>query len=357
MLSEYRKNLDHTMAWIKKSRRPSGGSAAYYSLLTSWSKAYPETTGYLIPTLIDYAELTGEPQWRDLAGDFGKWLLSVQMNNGAWTAGLHPTRDSRPSVFNTAQILLGITRLYREYEESRWAESADRAVRWLVSKTDDTGLWLSGHYNGFNPTYYTRAVWPLLDAAILFQNSAARDQALKALDSLADRLQPDGTFDLWGFKKGEPAFTHTIAYTIRGLIECSFILNDWERYGRKTEQALERFYHIAERNRGRLDGSYGPGWRGQKHYTCLTGNLQISLCLMRLYDYEKDLRLLNAASKLIEYVIRYQKRRIALPELKGSLAGSSPLWGNYMAFRYPNWAAKFYADALMKFIRTSEVTP
>lgn len=356
MLSEYRENLDNTIGWIKRSRRITGGSSAYFSLITSWSKAYPETTGYLIPTLIDYADLTGDDSSRQLALDFGEWLLTIQMDSGAWSGGLYPVRNPEASVFNTAQILLGITRLYRELEESKWADCAQRAVNWLTAQTDENGLWRTGHYHGDNPTYYTRAAWPLLDASILLENSAARQKALKALDTLTNRIQPDGTFDLWGFKKGEPAFTHTIAYTIRGLMESSFILNDWERYGRKTEQALDRFYHTAERNRGRLDGSYGPGWRGRKNYTCLTGNLQISLCLMRLYDYEKDLRLLNAASKLIEYVIRYQKRRFTIPALKGSLAGSSPIWGSYMSFRYPNWAAKFYADALMKFIRISEVT-
>jgi hypothetical protein len=33
--------------------------------------------------------------------------------------------------------------------------------------------------------------------------------------------------------------------------------------------------------------------------------------------------------------------------LRGAVAGSSPIFGRYMAFRYPNWAAKFFMDALM----------
>jgi hypothetical protein len=28
------------------------------------------------------------------------------------------------------------------------------------------------------------------------------------------------------------------------------------------------------------------------------------------------------------------------------VAGSSPITGRYMTLRYPNWAAKFHADAL-----------
>ena len=29
------------------------------------------------------------------------------------------------------------------------------------------------------------------------------------------------------------------------------------------------------------------------------------------------------------------------------MAGSAPIWGRYSMFEYPNWAAKFFADALM----------
>jgi CheY-like chemotaxis protein len=31
----------------------------------------------------------------------------------------------------------------------------------------------------------------------------------------------------------------------------------------------------------------------------------------------------------------------------GGVAGSAPIWGRYSMFEYPNWAAKFFADALM----------
>ena len=33
--------------------------------------------------------------------------------------------------------------------------------------------------------------------------------------------------------------------------------------------------------------------------------------------------------------------------IRGGIAGSAPIWGSYSRFEYPNWATKFYADALM----------
>jgi hypothetical protein len=40
---------------------------------------------------------------------------------------------------------------------------------------------------------------------------------------------------------------------------------------------------------------------------------------------------------------------IASPDLniRGGIKGSHPISGDYMKWRYPNWAAKFFMDALM----------
>jgi hypothetical protein len=42
--------------WILRAQDNSvtadGGVAAYYSLRTGWSSSYPETTGYIVPTLL-----------------------------------------------------------------------------------------------------------------------------------------------------------------------------------------------------------------------------------------------------------------------------------------------------------------
>ena len=35
------------------------------------------------------------------------------------------------------------------------------------------------------------------------------------------------------------------------------------------------------------------------------------------------------------------------PGVRGALKGSHPINGDYMTWRYPNWAAKFFMDALM----------
>ncbi len=43
--------------------------------------------------------------------------------------------------------------------------------------------------------------------------------------------------------------------------------------------------------------------------------------------------------------------------VRGGIAGSAPIWGDYSRFEYPNWAAKFFADALMMDMQDIAVPP
>ena len=74
--------------WILDAQNADGGIAAYYSLLTGYSASYPEVTGYIIPTLFDFALTSNDASARDAAYRATEWLLSLQMPSGAFPAGL-----------------------------------------------------------------------------------------------------------------------------------------------------------------------------------------------------------------------------------------------------------------------------
>src|SRR3990172_3334377 len=44
-----------------------GGVARHFSLITGWGSSYPETTGYIVPTLLEVAEETGDANLTDRA--------------------------------------------------------------------------------------------------------------------------------------------------------------------------------------------------------------------------------------------------------------------------------------------------
>jgi hypothetical protein len=351
MGTNYERKLFQSIRWLLKSNHKDGGSRAYFSPLKGWSKAYPETTGYIIPTLLGYYEKEGFIAAKDTAVDFGEWLLSIQNEEGYWIGGLHPTQKQNPSIFNTGQILFGMVALFKASNKNKWIISAHKGAKWLADHVSSAGLWEAGHYNGFNPTYYTRVAWPMLLITDMVEDIYIKKKAIKVLDNLLKRKNDNGSFQGWAFTKNKPAFTHTIAYTIRGFIESSILLNDWQRYGGPMEKTMDKIYKFAELNNGRLAGAYDLNWNPINYYTCLTGNAQMALCLMRWHQQYPDLRLVNSASKLVDNVARAQGTSLPINSIKGAVAGSKPIWGRYMMMRYPNWTAKFYSDSLMLLMR------
>ena len=50
--------------------------ARHYCLVTGWGTSYPETTGYIIPTLIREARLSGDHSLLERARRMLDWLVS-----------------------------------------------------------------------------------------------------------------------------------------------------------------------------------------------------------------------------------------------------------------------------------------
>ena len=348
-LEKYQQHLRVTADWLVRSiDKGNGGSSAHFSPI-GWSKPYPETTGYIIPTLLNLATELDEKRFEEAAHRAGEWLLGIQMENGAWQGGLYPTNDAKPSVFNTGQILKGMCALARSTGDSRWSEAADRGAQWLASGVKSENLWEHKDYQSeVTPTYYTHVAWPMLEAWSLTGDEQCRNAAVQVLDVMASRVQEDGGFEGWEFQPGKPAFTHTIAYTIRGFQESARLLDEWSRYGELVNPALDKIVRHAELGGGQLPGAYYSGWKKVDSYCCLTGNVQLAISLLILEARENDLRLVNAAAKLVDYVVSCQNLNHPIAGVRGGVAGSKPIWKDYMKYRYPNWAAKYHCDALMR---------
>lgn len=75
--------------------------------------AYPETTGYIIPTFYRYAALTGDNDVRERARRMADWEIEIQHPSGGVLAGALGDSD-QPTVFNTGQVLFGWVRAFEE---------------------------------------------------------------------------------------------------------------------------------------------------------------------------------------------------------------------------------------------------
>ena len=55
----------------------------------------------------------------------------------------------------------------------------------------------------------------------------------------------------------------------------------------------------------------------------------------------------NTARLVLDFVCGAQGASPPGSPIAGGIKGSHPTWGGYEPYRFPNWSAKFFADALM----------
>ncbi len=345
------------VGWLVRSIEACGGqgSARFYSRwyvpLRGWSWPYPETTGYLIPTLLDYARFANRPELVAIALRQADWILGLQMPDGSLPGGhIARGRASRgPSVFNTGQMILGLVAAYDQSGDAKYLDAASRAAVWLAAGVDPaSGTWAAHAYvQGHSPAYYTRVCWPMQLVHTRRSDPAVAAAVERALRAILSWQRPSGGFSNWAFAPGRPAFTHTIAYTIRGFLESAALLGPGGRSyfdgAHRAADALRRKMELG----GGLAGAYDEELRGVTWYTCLTGNCQMAIIWMKIHVATGDARFLSAALKALSFVMDRQRLRTLDRQNHGAIAGSSPIWGRYLTLRYPNWAPKFFVDALM----------
>ena len=63
--------IDEATMWLGRAQDFSasrdGGVARDFSLLSGWATSYPETTGYIVPTMLQVADLRAVPEYRERA--------------------------------------------------------------------------------------------------------------------------------------------------------------------------------------------------------------------------------------------------------------------------------------------------
>ena len=72
----------------------------------------------------------------------------------------------------------------------------------------------------------------------------------------------------------------------------------------------------------------------------------MSIAWNRLYALRGTPELKSAFSQMNRSLMRMQIRGSQM-ECEGALFGSQPLWGRYEAFGCPNWASKYFLEALL----------
>jgi len=257
---------------------------------------YPEVTGYFIPTLYNWGE-------RELARTCTRWLLSIQMADGAF-----PAPDGVPYTFDTGQVMRGLCAALSDMDNIE--APLRRACDWVVKQvaedgrltTPSTELW-TGIANDLIHTY---VLPPLAEAG--------RVLGVREYGEAAQ-------FVLSYYKKQETLvpfnrLSHFHAYAMEALCEMGEL--DLARRGMAVVERCQR-----------RDGAI-PAYPDVE-WICSTGMAQYAIVWYML-DHPQP------ADRALSYLEKIQNR-------SGGFYGSYGKGAKYIPSAEISWAVKYFLDA------------
>ena len=343
---ESRIHLDMTMSWLMMAQDSTvdGGVSEGFHLLHGWLPSYPETTGYIIETFFDYYHaFNSKEEFKDRAIKMADWLVEIQFEDGA----IPDSYFKKKMVFDTGMVVFGLSRAFIETQDDKYKSAAIKAADWLLEQQDDNGSWVNYAAGNIPLAYYSRVAWSLLKVHEITQDQRYSDACRKNIDWCLTQQDEAGWFDQASFNTrdhGQP-FTHTIAYTLRGMLESGIYLKE-NRYISAVKKSLENFTKVMSVS-GEIAGTYGKGWLPNEKYSCLTGNAQLAIIMSKYSRHSSEPEYADLAKKINQYLKSFHAVDKGNRNIRGAIAGSFPIWGTYIHYCYPNWAAKFYAESLM----------
>ena len=330
-----------------------GGVARAYSLIRGWNSSYPETTGYIVPTLLECARYLRDDSLRARARRMLDWLAAIQFADGSICGGMIDSKPHVPVTFNTGQVLIGFAAGAREFGPL-YLDPMNRAAAWLRDSLDPDGCWRRYPTPFGGPgekTYETHVSWGLFEAARIEPNKGYGEAGLRQVDWALAKQRPNGWFDDCCIELSSAPLTHTLGYVLRGIIEAHRYAPSDRRL--KAATRLADALIVVQEPNGHLYGRYDCSWQPTVSWACLTGIVQLAVCWLLLYSLTGQSRYRTAALTANRYV----RRTVSLngdPNLHGGIKGSFPVDGGYSAFEYISWGAKFCIDANLLEIRACE---
>src|SRR5881296_141156 len=354
---EHEPHLVAGIAWLVRAQdaTPDGGVSRAFSLAwhayfgcRGWQPSYPETTGYIIPTLYAAARRLGRPEVAARAEAAARWEIEIQLPTGAVRGGVIGEPES-PAVFNTGQVLLGWLAAFEETGQAVFTDAARRAACYLVATLDADGHWRKGNSRFARPDstlYNARTAWALAEAGVRLDDGRFTAAAARSLRAAAELQAENGWLPHCCLTDPEQPLLHTLAYAIRGFLEGGRVLGD-PRLLRAAERAAGALL-AAVRADGWMPGRCRSDWSPAVRWSCLTGQAQMANNWMRLAVITGDPKWLEPVPAVLRFLKRTQNRHSREPGVRGGIKGSWPVGGDYGAYEVLNWATKFFADALMR---------
>lgn len=341
--------------WIMRAQAASnddGVSLGYFPCNVGgngWHPSYPETTGYIISSFLAFAKRFDDPAVAAAAMRMSEWEATVQMPSGAVQGGpVCASERQTAAAFNTGMVLDGWCSAYSESGHPKLLSAARRAADFLVADLDEHGYFkTNGAFVSSDEikTYTCLCAWAIYRFGELVQEDRYKMAAVSVIEAALRQQQPNGWFAHNCLSNSDMPLTHTIGYTLQGVLEVGLLAErpDFIDAVRRTADAV--LPHMS--SDGFLPGRFSADWEPAAFSSCLTGSAQMAIVGYRLFEHTGEIGYGVQAEKLVNYLKALQLLKSNDAALVGAIAGSFPMLGGYMRVGYPNWATKYFVDALL----------
>jgi hypothetical protein len=323
-----------------------GVSRGYFPCdeIRGWSGSHVETTGGVVTSLVDYWRSQHDPDVRERALRMAIWHIGIQLPNGAVDQSGGRAGDERPCAFATGRALDGWISAHAVTGRPPYLAAARRAAEFLTADLGEEGTFRT-ICRPSRPSPTAQCAWALYRAGLASGRKAYCRAALRAVDSVLHLQQVNGWFAPGRVASPRAPLVHTIAGALQGVLEVGLLagrsdLLDAARRGTAPLIA-------AVRRDGFLPGRFDRDWRPVVRWSCLSGSAQLAVVCYRLFEHDRDLRYLDAADRLLDFLKALQPLGPAEAPYRGALPGSHPVAGGCTPLRFPNWATKYLLDALL----------
>ncbi|HEY2387434.1 MAG TPA: methyltransferase domain-containing protein [Candidatus Binatia bacterium] len=293
--------LERAVRWIRRNTLADGGIV----VSSRQRVAYPEVTGYFIPTLLGVGE-------RALARQFADWLVTVQRPDAAFNG---PGSD-QTFAFDTGQVLRGWVALLPTYPALEGP--IRRTCDWLVASADARGqlpvpspggAWSLGPRGEVTEAIHLYVLAPLRAAGELLDEPRYREFVDRSRDYYLGVVR--------GMRFATPSLlTHFYAYVQEALLELGCV-----EEARRGMADVARF----QQENGAVPAYSDVAW------VCTTGLAQLAQVWFRLGETAR-------AERALAFVA-------ALQNPSGGFFGSYGVGAAYFPAEEPAWGVKYAIEA------------
>lgn len=274
--------------------------------------AYPEVSGYYIPTLIEWG-------YRSLAIQYAKWLCEIQHEDGSW----YDAKDEKPYVFDTAQILKGLIYIREILPEVE--SHIIRGCDWMISNIDEEGrlfpvtpIW-GGKEGICSELIHLYCLSPLMEAGKIY-DMRYYDAAEKSASYYINNFKED----ILDFN----ILSHFYGYVMEALCDIGE-----KELAREAMNKLE----LVQKEDGAI-----PAYK-DVDFVCSTGMFQLAIVWYKLGEKEKADRILTYATKLQNesggwYGSYAVQENVIVTDKRG--------FPTYIPAAEISWAVKYFLDAV-----------